>query len=234
MAKLSWGKPKVEFTAAINGAPAIGAVWTPFPEIRQDTAKLATTKGNKKEAPQEGGGIVDVRYELNKYLFELEIFVKKGDSKPIDDTDGLIASNYAVRLTPEDEACEGFILENCVVTVEESYAAADGKVWKYSFDAIKPASGNILKAYTANNLVITPSALYFSDDADATGKTLTAASTGDLTAASSSEDWATVTKAGKVATVKVTANEGATVRTAVITLTADGNTSYILVSQIPA
>lgn len=150
MSVLSWGKPTVEFTKSVNGAPATepSASWTAFPEIKEDTAKLTTTEGTKKEATEEGGDVVDTRRGKNKYVFELEIFVKKGDEKPIEDEDGVIVDNYAVRLTPEDEECEGFLIENATVSVTESWSSADGKLWKYTFDAKKPKTGKTLKPYT--------------------------------------------------------------------------------------
>lgn len=150
MSVLSWGKPTVEFTKSVDGAPATEppASWTAFPEIKEDTAKLTTTEGTKKEATEEGGDVVDTRKGKNKYSFELEIFVKKGDEKPIDDEDGVILDNYAVRLTPEDEECEGFLIENATVSVTESWSSADGKLWKYTFDAKKPKTGKTLKPYT--------------------------------------------------------------------------------------
>lgn len=150
MAKLSWGKPTVEITKSVNGAipTSPAAVWTLLSEIKEGTATLTTTKGEKTEALEEGGGVVDVRYKKNSYAFEVQLFVKKGDSKPIEDMDGLIVDNYAVRLTPEDEANEGFLMENATVSVEESWTAADGKMWKYIFEGIKPAAGTVLKAYT--------------------------------------------------------------------------------------
>lgn len=150
MSVLSWGKPKVEFTKSVNGeVPTSPApTWTEFPEIKEDTAKLTTTEGTKKEATEEGGDVVDTRKGKNKYSFELEIFVKKGDEKPIDDEDGVILDNYAVRLTPEDEECEGFLIENATVSVTESWSSADGKLWKYTFDAKKPKTGKTLKPYT--------------------------------------------------------------------------------------
>ena len=52
MSKLSWGKPTVEFTKSENGAPGASASWTKFPEIKENTAKLTPTKGNKTEAPK--------------------------------------------------------------------------------------------------------------------------------------------------------------------------------------
>lgn len=148
MSVLSWGKPKVEITKSVDGAPAASATWTEMPAIKEDTAKLTTTKGTKKEATEEGGDLIDARYGKNKYLFELEVFVKKGDTRPIEDDDGIITDNHAVRLTPEDEQCEGFIIDNSLVSVEESWSSADGKMLKYSFDAKKPKTGKMLKPYT--------------------------------------------------------------------------------------
>ena len=146
MSVLSWGKPLVEWAASTSGAPS--GTYTAFSEIKEDTAKLTTTAGTKKEATQEGGGVIDVRYGENKYQFEVDLFVKKGDKKPFVDVNGVVAGNYAVRLTPEDDKCEGFIMENCTVTCQESYASADGMIWKYLFDGLTPASGNICKPYT--------------------------------------------------------------------------------------
>lgn len=147
MSVLSWGKPTVEFTKSKNGAPEASATWDKMPEIKEDTAKLTTTEGTKKEATEEGGDLVDTRKGKNKYVFELEIFVKKGDEKPIEDEDGVVIDNYAVRLTPEDEECEGFLIENASVSVSESWSSADGKLWKYTFDAKKPKTGKTLKKY---------------------------------------------------------------------------------------
>ena len=59
--------------------------------------------------------------------------------------------NYAVRLTPEDETCEGFLMENCAVSVEESWSSADGKLLKYTFDGLKPTTGKICKPYTKSS-----------------------------------------------------------------------------------
>lgn len=148
MAVLSWGKPTVEVgTLGANGtAPE---TWTALPEIVQGTAQLTTEQGNKTEAIAEGGDIVDVRFDKSKYTFELELFVKKGDEKPIVDEDGIILSNYAVRLTPEDPTTEGFVMDKTNVACTETWTSADGKRWKYTFNGLKPATGKILKPYLA-------------------------------------------------------------------------------------
>ena len=118
-----------------------------MPEIKQDTAKLTTTKGDKKEAIAEGGDVIDIRYAKSKYAFECEVFVRTGANHPIADNDGIVGSNYMLRLIPEDPLNEGFVMDNCKVTVETTFTSADGKTLKYTFDGMKPATGNILKPY---------------------------------------------------------------------------------------
>lgn len=147
MSVLSWGKPTIEICKLANGDLPSNPTWEPMPEIVSDTTKLNTEQGEKKEAVAEGGDIVDVRYSKSKYTLELELFVKKGDSKPIEDEDGIILENYAVRLTPEDETCEGFLIDKSSVSCVETWSSADGKRWKYTFSGLKPKTGKILKPY---------------------------------------------------------------------------------------
>lgn len=153
MAVLSWGKPKVEFakTDASTGLGPATSGWSAFGEIKEDSASLDVTEGELIEATEEGGGVVDARRKANKYVFVLELFVKKGDTRPIPDTNGIIADNYAVRLTPEDPECEGFLLDKTNVTVSERWTAAEGKILRYTFNAIKPGKNDpdaiICKSY---------------------------------------------------------------------------------------
>jgi hypothetical protein len=150
MAVLSWGKPTVEFIKSTEVQP--NAKWEKMPEIVEGTAILETTEGELIEATEEGGAVVDSRRKANKYKFSCEVFVKKDDtSRPIPDTNGIIADNYAVRMTPEDAACEGFLIGKSNVTVIESWSAADGKRLKYIFDAIKPTSGILCEPYTKSS-----------------------------------------------------------------------------------
>lgn len=144
MAVLSWGKPKVEFakTDATTGLGPTTGSWTTFGEIKEDSASLDVTEGELIEATEEGGGVVDARRKANKYVFVLELFVKKSYTRPIPDTNGIIADNYAVRLTPEDPECEGFLLDKTNVTVSERWTAAEGKILRYTFDAIKPGKND--------------------------------------------------------------------------------------------
>jgi len=88
----------------------------------------------------------------------------------------------------------------------------------------------------ATGLTVAPTSLSFTSTADAVGKTITASSTGNVTyaAAPSGEEWLTVTKSAKVVTVKVLANTNGENRTANITITADGLTTIVPVTQAGA
>lgn len=233
MAILSWGKCLIQHADSVNGAPAAGAAWTDIDTPKEDTTKITPTAGNEVTATEEGGDVVDARTGKNTYQFEFDLFVKKGVARPFDDNDGIITGEHAFRVIPEDDTCEGAQIDRCTLRVEESYSTADGKLLHYVGRCLKPAAGKTVKPYTANGLSVDKTELYFSNAADTTGKTVTAASTGNVTA-TSSDSWATVTASGKTATVKVAKNETGKVRVAIVTLTADGTSSQITVTQIPA
>ena len=147
MATLTWGKPKIEiapYVAGVYGTPT----WAVVGDVKQDTAKLTTAKGTKYEALNEGGELVDARYQKNKYSFEFELFVQKDVAAPITDTDGIIDANYALRLTPEDVTQAGFQLYKTAVSVETTWTSKDGTMLKYTFESLKPATGNMIRTYT--------------------------------------------------------------------------------------
>jgi len=145
---LTWGKPTIEIAPYVNGALPATPTWTAIDTPKEDSAKLTTAKGTKKEAKIEGGELKDLKYAKNAYTFEFELQKGRGEDKPIEDEDGVVSNNYAVRLTPEDDTLEGFIIEKATVTVEDNWSGADGTTWKYTFEALKPATGNMLKPYT--------------------------------------------------------------------------------------
>jgi hypothetical protein len=97
-------------------------------------------------------------------------------------------------------------------------------------------AGKPILAYPGSTLTVNPTTLSFTAAADSTGKTITATSTGNLTFAGGPSDaeWLTVTRSGKVATVKVAANTNSESRTANVTIIADGLTAIVPVTQAGA
>ncbi|MEI6752348.1 MAG: hypothetical protein WCK78_04200 [Paludibacter sp.] len=148
MANLTWGKPKLEIWKVVQGSTPTPVDWLLFPDAKQDSAKLSAGKGTKLEAIIEGGEPIDVLYRKNKFTFECEIWVQKGQSKPIEEDDGVTDGFYSLRLTPEDSSLEGWQLDKTKVSVETTWTSKDGTLLKYTFEALEPTSGNVLKPYT--------------------------------------------------------------------------------------
>lgn len=146
MSILSWGKCLIEHSTSTDGAP--GTDWTAIDTPKEDTTKLTPSAGTEVNATEEGGEIVDSRTGKNTYLFEFDLFVKKGKERPFEDNDGIIAGEHAFRLTPEDEECEGLQIDRATVRVEESYSTADGKMLHYVVRCLKPKTGKTVKPYT--------------------------------------------------------------------------------------
>lgn len=146
MAVLSWGKGTMEWAPSTDGTP--GSSWKAFDIPKDGTTNLTTTAGTETVAQEEGGGTVDVRYGRNSYQLDFELFVKKGGTRPFEDDDGVIAGEYGIRYTPEDEECEGFQIDRGVVRVEETFTTADGKMLHYYVRCLKPKTGKTVKPYT--------------------------------------------------------------------------------------
>lgn len=149
MSVLSWGKCSITKTTSTSGAPTSN--WAAIDTPKEDTTKLTTTAGTETTATEEGGGIVDARFARASYQLEFDLFVKKGGTRPFTDDDGVIAGEWAFRVTPEDATCEGIQIDRSTVRVEESYSTADGKLLHYVVRCLRPASGNTVKPYTAQN-----------------------------------------------------------------------------------
>lgn len=152
MAVLSWGKPRV----FIKDLDATTPTWEEMPTPVEDSTELSTTKGDKQEAKIEGGENEDVRYGKNTYALNLNIRAAKGRKRPISDNDGVVSHNYAVALQPEDPDVQGFCMEKATVSVEDTYTAADGGVWAYTFDALKGAKDK--KQVVWGKIIVTESA----------------------------------------------------------------------------
>jgi hypothetical protein len=145
MAKISWGQPTLEY--AQLKADGTLDTWTQLPTPVQDSTQLTTEQGNKLEAPLEGGELYDVRYDKNKYTLVFELYKGTDVTQPISDDDGIITSEYAIRLTPEDPTVPGFQMLRCAVSVLNTWASNIGQKWQYTFQALKPATGKMLQEY---------------------------------------------------------------------------------------
>lgn len=149
MAILSWGKCKIEHSVSTNGMA--NARWEELDTPKENTTKLTPTAGTVQEAKEEGGAVVDSRIGKNSYEFEFDLFVKKGVTRPFDDDDGVITGEHAFRVTPEDTACEGILIDRSSLRVEERYSTEEGKMLHYVAKVLKPTTGKMVKPFTAGS-----------------------------------------------------------------------------------
>lgn len=144
---VSWGTPGLDICKLVDGAIPTEATWIPMQTPITDTSKLNAEKGEKQEIILEGGDIFASKFSKNKYSFECQIPIGAGVKLPIEDEDGIIQDEYAIRLTPENELADGWIMERTTVSVIPSWDTKQGETRTYTFDGLKPATGKILKPY---------------------------------------------------------------------------------------
>lgn len=147
--QLTWGKPTIKIgKLGANGAAP--TTWIDIPTPVENSTKLTPTKGTKKEAKIEGGENEAVKYNANTYAMEFEIRMGEGREKPVEDVDGIIEGEYAVKLQPEEKTLKGVIIDRCVLSAEDTWDAENGTKIKYTVDVLKPASGNQVKHEVIN------------------------------------------------------------------------------------
>lgn len=148
MATISWGKPSAfETTPSVDRAPAASATWESIETPKDGTMQINVTEGSEVLAQEEGGGLVDIRYNANTYEFQFTEFVKKGKDPVFEDTDGVVPGEHAFRFLPEDDSCEGRQIDCAIVRVVETFTTADGILRQYKARCKKPKTGNTVKKY---------------------------------------------------------------------------------------
>lgn len=147
MKALSWGKPRIFVAPIENG---VEGTWLEVKTPVENSTKLTTTKGDKKEAKVEGGEVECVKYNRNTYALEFEIRVgleNDGTNTvlPFEDVDGIIQTTYAVKVQPENPDVAGIYIKNSVVSLEDSWDAENGKINRYTCDVVKATTGKSME-----------------------------------------------------------------------------------------
>lgn len=134
---LGWGLPRqIIRKKGVENAPYI-ELYKPV----EGSTQLTTTKGEKKEAKIEGGENEAVKFNKNTYAMATSI--RQGSvngtprKKPIADSDGVVEGEYEYWLLPENPSAPGMHIPRCTISVEDTWNAADGGQWAYTFDAVK-------------------------------------------------------------------------------------------------
>lgn len=140
MAILSWGKPKI-WIGKRGDSDEEPSSWIEIPTPVENSTQLTPTKGEKKEAKIEGGENEGVKYGKNTYALTFQIRAVKGRTKPVEDDDGVIEGEYALKLQPEDKTVEGIDIKKGTLSMMPTYTSADGTIWEYTLDVLKPDTG---------------------------------------------------------------------------------------------
>lgn len=231
MAILSIGKPTIEI-AELDKDGNKGP-WIQIDTPKDGTTSLETSEGDSADYNEEGGALVDRYVKQSTYTLTLELFAKKGFSKPIPDKNGVVTKNYAIRLTPEDPECKGFIMHKCSVSCLDSFTVADGMSWVYNFaglvsDETEEILDEYIKAnsfdFSANYVVLPKAGTSQSVDADE--------GAGASLEAEASADWITPSVDDLKVSVSASENTSGVRRVGVVTVTSnDGKTGTFKVIQ---
>ena len=137
---ISWGKPQSITATPDTGTGATGGGVLPTPV--EGSSELSTEKGDKMEALIEGGEAEAVKYKASKYTFVCQVRFGKDRTMPIEGTDGVVPGEWSLALVPDETGAPGFTIHRCVCSYEDSWTAEDGGIRTYTFESLKPASGN--------------------------------------------------------------------------------------------
>lgn len=138
---LSWGKCTI-WIGKLGEEDAAPSEWTKVPTPVENSTVLTATKGDKTEAKVEGGEVEAVKYGKNTYSLAFNIRAAKGRKKPVEDKNGTIDGNYAVKLQPEDPTVEGLDIKKATLSMLPSFSTADGTIWQYTADVLLPEDGS--------------------------------------------------------------------------------------------
>lgn len=141
MSKLSWGKPRI----FVKDLDTENAPWKELNTPVEDSTELQPTKGDKLEAPIEGGENEEVVYKASKYAVVYNIRKLKDRAVPIPHKNGIAGKSYGFCLMPEDSSNIGFYIEKTTVTVDDNFKCTEGAAWAIQHDAIVATSGNTVK-----------------------------------------------------------------------------------------
>lgn len=138
---LSWGQCKI----IVRKIGKKSAKWLLFPIPVEDSTQLEATKGAKKEAKIEGGENEAVRYDKNTYSLAANVRIAPEQPKPVVDHDGSVDGEYEVVVVPENPKAIAIKIDRSTISAGPSFNASEGIIQEYTWDALKPDSGDTVK-----------------------------------------------------------------------------------------
>lgn len=155
MAKAAWGKPTIQVAppdATGKTIPATGL--QTIASIKENTTKLETQDGEKKELKGEGGITLDVRRGASSSTLTTEIFLLKDDVLP----QLLKTQTVSVVVTPEDKTTVGLFIPMATVSISQLWSTEEGAAVKVTFEPVlaKEAEGVEAFHFIKNGAIFNP------------------------------------------------------------------------------
>lgn len=240
---MSWSKCSIrigktgESDAMSNELKSIGI-------INDKSTTLEVGEGEKLQAKASGGivvaqetseGEITLKARVKEPAFDFESGLTgaalnaAGDELTV--RTHIIQEDMSVEVTPKNIGATGIRVRKSSMTYKPGYSEDEGHYADVTWTVLACEDEELYTKFKKKALpVCNPLALSFTAAADATGKVVAVSGLTGVVTASTDQSWVTPTVSGQNVTVKVTANSG-TARTALVSITVNGSTNKVLVSQ---
>ena len=131
MGQLSWRYGSLQTKVSEDGKPKPGVTWDNIPTPKDKTLKTSSQAGERIEAKNEKGEIVDAKQMPASEKIEFQIFVSKGGKIPFKDKRGVVGGEHALRFIPDDPTCIGWQADRVGITVLKSSDMETGILFQY-------------------------------------------------------------------------------------------------------
>lgn len=212
--------------------------------IKDKSSSLEPSDGDTLEAKATGGKTVAKEQLEGGYVFKTRVIEPDDEllttlglgavsGEDFNVKTHVVDGDFSLRVTPKNVGAVGIKAPKTNISYKPGWSEEEGNYADIEFEILKGATDVWYSRFKKKNkLTVAPTSLNFAKAADTVGQTVTATSTGIVTA-KSSVSWCTVTVASKVVTVKVTANADAA-RAAEVTISADDKETIVPVTQAGA
>lgn len=139
MAKAAWGKPTVQVGTPDNTGKTIPTQGLQtIASIKENSTKLESQEGEKKELKGEGGVVLDVRRGAPSATLTMEVFVLKDDVLP----KLLKGNSVSLVITPEDADTVGLYIPMASVSIAKQWTTEEGAGYKLTFEPVLAKEGD--------------------------------------------------------------------------------------------
>lgn len=141
---LPWGK----YNVFVKDLDQPNSKWLLLPTPREGSTAVNPTEGDKIEAKEEGGGIVDSKRSKSSYEILYDLFQKKGQAQPLaaKTVDGMVIGNYALAIQPaEDVGVQGIYVGKSTISASDTLSSADGGYVTYTHSGVIPENDDVAK-----------------------------------------------------------------------------------------